>query len=252
MTVATSDLPAVNRKLFWLALWVTGFAVFMTGLLLYFKYQSVFTSLQGARVMMVADEIDAIAEKNLSLGQDFWEIATLQEVIERRREADPIFLGIDVAGKDGKIAYATDLARVGSSLPADWLVAFARDPRVNKLAPSADEAVVAATIRNSFDQVAGYAVVRFTRQPERDAMRAFTQRLLVTCAALFVLFTLILFATLRWLWQRTDTALAAAANAIDLGQPLAAPHALSLEVAAIESQLAAARQQLGAAAEPAR
>ncbi len=252
MNDATSALPAVNRKLFWLAFWVTGFAVFMTGLLLYFKYQSVFTGLQRDRVMLVADEIDAIAEKNLSLGQDFWEIATLQDVIERRREADRIFLGIDVAGKDGKIAYATDLARIGSSLPADWLLAFTRHPRVNNLSPSADEAVVASTIRNSFDQVAGYAVVRYTRQPERAAMRAFTQRLLITCGGLFVLFTLILYATLRGLWQRTDAALAEAAGAIGSGRPVTASRALDAEAAAINSQLAAARRQLGAVAEPSR
>ena len=92
-------MPAIHRKLFWLAFWVIGFAVFMTGLLLFFTYQSVFTGLQRDRVMLVAGEIDDIAEKSLSLGQDFWEIATLQDVIERRREADRIFTGIDVAGR---------------------------------------------------------------------------------------------------------------------------------------------------------
>lgn len=252
MNDATSALPAVNRKLFWLAFWVTGFAVFMTGLLLYFKYQSVFTGLQRDRVMLVADEIDAIAEKNLSLGQDFWEIATLQDVIERRREADPIFIAIDVVGRDGKVAYSTDLARIGSSQSLEWLDWFARQPRRSRPSSSVNEAEVATTIRNSFDQVAGYAVVRYSRQPEREAMRAFTQRLLLTCGGLFVLFTLILYATLRWLWQRTDAALGAAATAINGRQPLAAPHTLALEVAAIESQLAAARQQLSKAAEPAR
>jgi transposase len=91
---------SLTRKLFWLAFWVIGFAVSMSGLLLYFKYQSVFTGLQRDRVLMVATEIDSIAEKNLSLGQDFWELATLQDVIERRRQADKMFTGIDVAGKD--------------------------------------------------------------------------------------------------------------------------------------------------------
>ncbi len=78
-------MHALTRKLFWLAFWVIGFAVFMTGLLLYFKYQSVFTGLQRERVLMVAKEIDSIAEKNLSLGQDFWDMGALQDVIERRR-----------------------------------------------------------------------------------------------------------------------------------------------------------------------
>ena len=83
-------------------------------------------------------------------------------------------------------------------------------------------------------------------------MRAFTQRLLLTCGALFVLFTLILTATLRWLWQRTDAALAEAAGAIGNGQPVLASQALAAEAAAINSQLAAARRQLNAVAGPAQ
>ncbi len=241
-------MPSNQKKLFWLAFWVAGFAIFMTGLLLYFKYQSVFTGLQRERMLLVAGEIDDIAEKNLTLGQDFWEIATLQDVIERRRSADPLLLGIEVAGRDGRIAYATDLSRMGSNLPADWLQAFAATAKVSRLSPSPDEAVVAATIRNSFDQVAGYAVVRYSRQPEHAAMRTFTSRLLLTGAALFGLFTLLLFATLRWLWQRTDHALTAAAAMPDDGRTARLPPLLAREMAAVESQLESAQQQLSAAA----
>lgn len=239
-------MPSIQRKLFWLAFWVTGFAIFMTGLLLYFKYQSVFTGLQRERVLLVAGEIDDIAEKNLTLGQDFWEIATLQDVIERRRSADPLLLGIEVAGRDGRIAYATDLARMGASLPADWLQVFAAQAKVSRLSPSLEEAVVATTIRNSFDQVAGYAVVRYSRQPEHAAMREFSTRLLLTGTVLFVLFTLLLFTTLHQLWQRTDRALAAAAG--NGHSPAAAvPSRLAREMALVESQLAGAQQQLHAA-----
>ena len=242
------DMPAINRKLFWLAFWVIGFAVFMTGLLLYFKYQSVFTGLQRDRVMMVAGEIDDIAEKSLSLGQDFWEISTLQDVIERRRDADRIFLGIEVAGSDGKIAYATDLARIGSSLPAEWLAVFARHPRASSLSPSPDEAVVASTIRNSFEQVAGYAVIRYSRQPEQQAMHIFTRRLLFTCAVLFAVFSLLLYATLIWLWRRADRELVRAADALFEPDMEAAgwPHsqALAADVRDVRAQIDAARAQL--------
>jgi hypothetical protein len=237
-------MHAVNRKLFWLAFWVIGFAVFMTGLLLYFKYQSVFTGLQRDRVILVAGEIDDIAEKSLSLGQDFWEIATLQEVIERRREADPIFLGIEVAGQDGKIAYATDLARIGSSLPPEWLTVFGRQTKFSNLSPSPNEAVVASVIRNSFEQAAGYAVIRYNRQLEQQAMSTFTQRLVLTCIGLFALFTALLYATLAWLWRRTDRELVLAADALfDADQPHS--HALVADVAAVKAKIAAAQKQLG-------
>ncbi|MEQ1515676.1 MAG: hypothetical protein ABL931_04200 [Usitatibacteraceae bacterium] len=234
----------LSRKLFWLAFWVIGFAVFMTGLLLYFKYQSVFTGLQRDRVMMVANEIDDIAEKNLSLGQDFWEIATLQDVIERRREADKIFLGIEVVGRDGKIAYSTDLARVGSSLPPAWLSEFALVRPNNRLSPSPDEAILASAIRNSFNQVAGYAVIRYGRQLEHEAMAQFTRRLTVTCGGVFLVFTLLLWGVLACIRNRTENILKRAAHTIS-GDAHRDP-AMAGEVAAIEAQLTAAHRQLDA------
>jgi hypothetical protein len=229
-------MHALTRKLFWLAFWVIGFAVFMTGLLLYFKYQSVFTGLQRDRVLMVAQEIDAIAEKNLSMGQDFWELATLQDVIERRRSADALFIGIDVAGKDGKIAYSTDLARIGTMLPAEWVAAFSRNARLTSLVPSQDLAMVASSIRNGFDQHTGYAVIRYTRQLEHEAMSSFTRRLFATCAIVFVVFTLVLFATLLACERHIERALSRAAAVARSAPGAAGAHALSRELVEIQSR----------------
>lgn len=235
-------MSPLTRKLFWLAFWVIGFSVFMTGLLLYFKYQSVFTGLQRDRVQMVASEIDEIAEKSLSLGQDFWEIATLQDVIERRREADRIFLGIEVVGRDGKIVYATDLARIGSSLPPDMIAAIARSGQSSRLSPSRDEAIVASAIHNSFSQIAGYAIIRYARQPEQEAMSRFMQSLIATCVAVFAVFTLILWATLALIHRRTESVLQRAAQAISGVQMRG--HAMVREVSAIEKQIDAVCLQL--------
>jgi hypothetical protein len=239
-------MHALTRKLFWLAFWVIGFAVFMTGLLLYFKYQSVFTGLQRDRVLMVAREIDSIAEKNLSLGQDFWELATLQDVIERRRQADALFIGIDVAGKDGKIAYSTDLARLGSQLPPEWIEVFSRNPNLNNMSPSKDLAVVVSGIRNGFDQHAGYAVIRYGRQLEHEAMAAFTRKLVANCLIVFVLSTLALFAILVWLERGLERAFSTAAAAMDPSQASPGAHALAGELALIQAQLEEAGRGIGA------
>lgn len=239
-------MPVVNRKLFWLAFWVTGFAVVMTGLLLYIKYSNALTSLQRERVMLVAGEIDGIAEKNLSLGQDFWEIATLQEVIERRRTADPIFLSIEVAGKDGKIAYSTDLARIGSSLPPEWLPIFARQASTGSLSRSADEAVAASVIRNSYEQIAGFAVIRYDRHLEHRATRAIAKRLIVNCIGLIAVFTLLLYWALARIWDKAETQFLLASDALlALGQTT--PNSLAYEVNAIKIQVDAAKLQLGVA-----
>lgn len=238
-------MHALTRKLFWLAFWVIGFAVFMTGLLLYFKYQSVFTGLQRERVQMVAGEISAIAEKNLSLGQDFWELGTLQDVIERRRQADRLFIAIDVAGKDGKIAYSTELARVGSRLPPEWVEVFSRHPGLTRLSPSRDLAIVAAGIRNGFGQHAGHAVIRYGRQLEHEAMADFTRRLLVTCAIVFIVFTLLLFAILVWFERLIERTLSTAAStAMQTGPGAAGRNALAGELALIHAKAEEADREI--------
>ncbi|QJR10450.1 hypothetical protein DSM104443_01514 [Usitatibacter rugosus] len=243
---STPPVQALTRKLFWLAFWVIGFAVSMSGLLLYFKYQAVFTGLQRDRVLMVATEIDGIAEKNLSLGQDFWEIATLQDVIERRRKADQLFTGIDVAGKDGKIAYATDMAKIGSPLPPEWIEAFSRNPKLNSLSLSPEEALVVSGIRNSFGQPAGYAVIRYSRGPEREAMTAFTRKLVANCLIVFTVFGLGLFAILVWIERGFERALSTAAAALDPAATPAGTHALSGELALIQKRLDEADRGIGA------
>jgi hypothetical protein len=237
-------MEALPRRLFWLAFWVVGFAVGMTGLLLYFKYQSVFTGLQRDRILLVAREIDEIAERDLSLGQDFWSIDTLPEVIERRRTAETFIKGIDVAGPDGRIAYASDMSRMGSSLPPGWMPLLSKGASHTSFAPSPDLAVVAAPIRNSFGQVAGYTVVRYGRELEHDAMAKFTREILVACALSWAGFTATLFALLLVLRRRIERVFRVAADAVDgKGPP---PAALSEPLARIGSQFAEAERLLAA------
>ncbi len=237
-------MQALPRRLFWLAFWVVGFAVGMTGLLLHFKYQAVFTGLQRDRILLVAREIDEIAERDLSLGQDFWSIDTLPEVIERRRTAESFLQGIDVAGPDGRIAYASDMARMGSSLPPEWMPRLAKGAAHTAFAPSPDLAVVAAPIRNGFGQVAGYTVVRYGRELEHAAMAAFTREILVACGASWAGFAAILFAALMVLRRRIERMFGEAALAVE-GRGRV-PAALAGELEPVASRFAEAERRLAA------
>ena len=239
-------MTSLPRRLFWLAFWVVGFAVAMTGLLLYFKYQSVFTGLQRDRILLVAREIDEIAERDLSLGQDFWSIDTLPEVIERRRTAESFLEGIDVAGPDGRIAYASDLSRMGSSLPAEWMPRLAKAGTHVHFSPTPDLSVVAAPIRNSFGQVAGYTVVRYGRALEHRAMAEFNREILVACAVSWAAFTLLLFAMLLALRRRLESAVGLAATAVDGGAPV--PAALAAELGPVTARFAEAERAFAPAA----
>ena len=241
MALPTQALP---RRLFWLAFWVVGFAVGMTGLLLHFKYQAVFTGLQRDRILLVAREIGEIAERDLSLGQDFWGIETLPEVIERRRTAESFLEGIDVAGPDGRIAYASDLSRLGSSLPPGWTQRLAKAAGRIDFAATGDVAVVATPIRNGFGQVAGYTVVRYGREPEHEAMAGFSRELLVACGVPWAGFTALLFALLLALRARTERVFREAADSLEgKGPP---PRALAGELGRTTERLEEAERLLAA------
>jgi hypothetical protein len=237
-------MQALRQRLFWLAFWVVGFAVAMTALLLHFKYQGAFAGLHRDRVLMAAREIDEIAEKDLSLGQDFWSIATLQEVLERRHAAEPLFTGIDVAGSDGRIAYSTDSARIGSALPAPWLEAFARSKGTASLEPSRQTAVVAAPIRNAFGQLAGFTVIRYGRTPEHEAVARFTRELLLKGSLVFAAGTLLLFGLLVAIERRLEGAFSRAAAAVRGGD--GGRHPLEPQVERITGNIREAGERIAA------
>jgi hypothetical protein len=244
--IVSLTMRSLRPKLFWLSFWVIGFAVVMTGLLLHFKYQSVYTGLQRERVLMVAGEITDIVEKSLSLGQDFRDMARLQDVIERQRATDAILLAIEVAAPNAQLLYATDQSRIGSRLNPAVLADTARAANSSSPAASKDEALVVARIRNSFDQLAGYVVIRYSRHAEQTAMQVFERRLGLSCAGAFMVFTGLLYATLLGLWRRTEAQLARAAQVLEgqgaksaLGNP-----ALRRELDTIDAKLDAAAAQL--------
>jgi hypothetical protein len=241
---------ALPRRLFWLAFWVVGFAVGMTGLLLYFKYQAVFTGLQRDRILLVAREIGEIAERDLSLGQDFWGIETLPEVIERRRTAESFLQGIDVAGPDGRIAYASDLSRLGSSLPPGWMARLPRAAGYVDFAATGEVAVVATPIRNGFGQVAGYTVVRYGREPEHEAMAGFARELVIACGVPWAAFTALLFALLLALRGRVERVFDRAAGSLE--GPGAPPPAIAREIGRATDRLDEAERLLAPAAGAAR
>jgi hypothetical protein len=237
-------MRALRHRHFWLAFWVVGFAVAMTALLLFFRYEGAVAGLQRDRMLMAAREIDGIAEKDLSLGQDFRSIATLQEVIDRRLAEEPLFTGIDVAGADGRIAYSTDTARIGTALPALWLDAFRRNSGAKSIKPSRETAVVASPIRNAFGQLAGYSVIRYDRALEHEAVSRFAGELLLKGSLVFVTATLLLFALLVALERRFEGALARAAAAVEGAAD--GLHPLAPQVERIEGQLREAGELIAA------
>lgn len=207
-------MSVLSKKLAWLAIWVTGFAVVMTGLLLYFKYQGVLTSLQRERVGVVLKDIDGIAETSLALGQGFADIGALQEVIERRVKADSIIERIDILAADGKVVYTSVMADIGSTskvfpdLPGGPKTSQAR------WLTRTDHAVGTLPISNHYGVTVGHSVVRYSRATEKQLVGEFVTRLVITCGAVFLAAVVLLFLALRRIESSTEAGIAEAGTAL--------------------------------------
>ncbi|QJR16576.1 hypothetical protein [Usitatibacter palustris] len=188
-----------SRKLLWLSLWVTAFAVAMACLLLAFKHRAALDGVQRDRLQLIARGLEEIVERNLAFGLAFAEITTLPDVIDSQKSTDDLVAAIEITDPAGKIVYATERKRVGYSMEAAWTNAMGRVGKAQSWhAWSEGEAAVGSVIRNSFGLAIGHVIVRYRTEALANANLAFARKLALWGAAITVAFTLLLFALLSW------------------------------------------------------
>jgi hypothetical protein len=246
-------MDSLAIRLLWIASCVVSFAVAMTGLLLYFKYQNVVSGLQRDRALVVVGGVAQLPARDLTLGQDFSSFATLPDVVARRHSGEAFFRRIDVTSPQGKIAYSTSKPHIGAHLPAEWAAKLRPGIAASYFAPERHTAVAAYPIHNSLDQLAGFAVVHYARELEHEAMSHFAREMLVICLIATITFALLLFLALLRFHSRLEKVFRASAESFERHQ--APPPALALELQQSREKIAeaiAAIEASGDALEQAR
>ena len=237
-----------SRKLLWLSLWVTGFAVAMACLLLAFKHRSALDGVQRDRLQLIASGLEDIVARNLAFGLAFGEIATLPDVLDSQKSTDDLVAAIDISDASGRIVYSTDRKRVGQPIEAPWRNAMSHATGETWHSAHDGEAAVGAVVRNAFRLSIGHVVVRYRTEALANANLAFAKRLAIWGAAIAVGFALLLFALLSWIQAALELRLARLRAVLE-GFPAAPPRpgSFSAEVAAARASIDEANRALDAA-----
>ena len=209
-----------------LAVVIAGFSVGMALLLIVFKVQGTHNELRHGRFALVAQEVDTLVERSLSLGVPFDELPQLQAALIRQKSVDLDILSIDVLHANGVIVYSSEPARVGTTVPSSWQQnrlnpaprANAAESGTPSTAPSqwrvdgsesrspagssavgpggsnvaANESVAGVSLINGFGQVFGYAAVRYSREAGQRAQRQVRDAIMPLALQLFALSSLVL------------------------------------------------------------
>jgi hypothetical protein len=241
-------LSAHSRKLLWLSVWVTGFAVAMACLLLVFKHRAALDGLQRDRLERVADEIDATVSRSLAIGMPFTEIAVLPEVLDSQKSTEALVAGIDVADAEGRVLYSTRPERVRGDIGAAWRAAIARAKERQWHARDGDIAVVGGTLRNAFGLIVGHVLVRYELAALEKSSHEFAKRLAAWGAAIAAASALLVFLMLGWVQGVVERRLARARAALHAEPPRPArPGSLTGEASAARATIEAAHRELDAA-----
>jgi len=237
-----------SRKLLWLAVWVTGFAVAMACLLLAFKHRAALDALQRDRLERVAGEIEEIVSRSLAIGMAFPEIATLPEALESAKTIETLVAAIDVIDADARVLYSTERERVRAAARPAWRAAMARAGERAWRASDGAEGAVGVAIRNAFGLTVGHVVVRYGLDTLTTSNRAFWHRLAAWGAAIAVVSAFIVFSMLRWVQGALDRRLARARAALGTPPPRPSrPGSLTGEASGARLAIEAAHRELDAA-----
>jgi len=139
------------------------FALSLTVLLNYAKFEHTFSDLAQSRFGFMVRDLQTVTETGLDLGLDLSTMTNVQEIIEREAAKDDQILSIEVFGEDGEILYRTGSTISSDTIPSAWREAVtASDPGVwDAVDPSA--LVVGTRLTDNFGRVVGGIALRYDR-----------------------------------------------------------------------------------------
>ena len=143
---------------------VFAFALVLTALLNYYKFEKTITNIVSSRFNVVVSGLQGDLESALNLGFSLNELRDLQQLIDREKTRDTLITSIDVVSDDGVILASTTADLVGVRQPEDWTKTMVRSDQRAWRGALEEELAVGVTLRNSYGRVAGGVTLRYSRQ----------------------------------------------------------------------------------------
>ncbi|MGB0671643.1 MAG: hypothetical protein ACPGNT_09110 [Rhodospirillales bacterium] len=204
------------------------FALVVTTLLNFYKYQSTLSELMRSRFEVVVGDIRGVLEQNVALGLRLSDITAIQELLDRARGSDSQIVSIEVfalAGESGRLLFSSGS---GAVMAADGLIPTAWTEESETATPfwtvPEDAAfVVGATVLNTLDRPTGGVVLRYSKNVLDQKVSAMFERLALSGAGVLAIIGTLAFLGVvvffRPLSKSVERMIASAHLLYDRGEP---------------------------------
>ena len=172
------------------------FAVVVTSLLNYYKYQSTLADLVRSRVVVIGLDLKNTVEASVGLGIPLKQTENIQEIIDRAKAADEQILSVGVfetSATGGTRLFHTNKAGIGKAVPESWLMAVAEAENAVWSVDGKEALVSGFSLVNNFDKTIGAVVMRYSRAYQTAKVEAMFEELGKTTLIVFMIATVLTF-----------------------------------------------------------
>jgi hypothetical protein len=203
---------------FRIAATITGavaFALALTVMLNYVKFEHTFSRLLESRFAFVVLDLRTVIQTGLDLGLELSAMSNVQTIIERAAERDDQILSITVFDDQGSLTFNHGEAILpGDAVLSDWLAASRGNEALNEYAGDPDVGIVGMALVNNFGHRVGSIVLRYDDSFYTLALRHTLLKLIHTAVAILGITALIAVASVWLLFHGVNHSLARMQTAI--------------------------------------
>ncbi|NJN45731.1 MAG: hypothetical protein HC808_03750 [Candidatus Competibacteraceae bacterium] len=174
------------------------FALALTVMLNYVKFERTFSHLLESRFAFVVLDLRTVIQTGLDLGLELSAMSNVQTIIERAAERDDQILSITVFDDQKNLTFEHgESGLAGKTIPPDWLAVSQGNEALDHFAGDPDIGIVGMALVNNFGHRVGSIVLRYDDSFYALALRHTLLELVHTAGAILAITALI---AVVWVW----------------------------------------------------
>ncbi len=138
-----------------------------------------------SRVLVIGRNIENSVQASLSVGMQFMELGTMNQLLSREKASDRLIRGIDVFDHTpARSSTARTASAWARKYPNAWTDAAARSKTTEWGTEAPEEYVAGISLKNNFDLTVGYLALRYSAEEVERAAKV-AGREIPACLRLF-------------------------------------------------------------------
>lgn len=169
-------------------------AAALTLVLNYSKLRRTMLAQEASIYQLVTHQLSETIEASMNLGLALSMMENTQALLERQKGRDAQILELMVHNAEGRVLFASDQARMNTTLPRNWITTTADGTGAP---PGGDglSAIARSDLVTSFGQVAGGVVLRYDTSAAEARLSIIFQEMLQTAIAITLLCVFLAYVT---------------------------------------------------------